>query len=202
MRKILYLLRHGEPEEGYTGKYLGRLDPELSPRGIEQARHIAKRIAPLAPARCLTSPLRRAAGTADIAAAACGLTAEPNYLLLEINFGKLEGMTFKEARALYPDVADSWRALSGDFSFPEGENYAAFQKRVAELAALARREPVEKLLMVAHGGLLRGLVCNLLDIPANGPLRFRLAYASLTTLELDEEGPAVLTGFNVGAESQ
>ena len=41
MAKRIYLVRHGEPEEGYTKRFLGRLDPALSPKGREQARRIA-----------------------------------------------------------------------------------------------------------------------------------------------------------------
>ncbi len=199
--KKVYLVRHGEPEEGFTRRFLGRLDPALSPAGRAQADRIAERIAPLAPGRCWTSPLRRARETADIIARALGLEAAPNELLLEIDFGLLEGMTFKEASSLYPGITDSWQALSGDFSFPEGENYASFKHRVDELAASVRRDPEPSLLLIAHGGVLRGLLCNLLGVDASGPLRFRFAYASLSTVELYEDGGAVLTGFNVGRET-
>ena len=200
MAKRIYLVRHGEPEEGYTKRFLGRLDPALSPKGREQARRIAERIAPLTPRRCLTSPLRRAAETADIIAETCGLEAERNDLLLEIDFGLLEGKTFKEASALFPGTTDSWQALSDDFSFPEGENFTAFNRRAAALADQVRSDPAESVLLVAHGGLLRGVLCNLLNLAANGPLRFRFAYAALTTLELGEGGGAVMTGFNIGRD--
>lgn len=200
MIRNLYLVRHAEPEDGYTGKYLGRLNPALSPRGVEQAKHIAGRIAALNPSRIVASPLRRAVETADIVAGVCGLPVEQTDLLLEIDFGELEGKTFKEATALYPDVADSWRALSGDFSFPGGEDYATFEHRVAQLAGWTRALPGGNAVLIAHGGVLRGLMCNLLDIPANGPLRFRLAYATIASLELHPNGAAVLTAFNVGGE--
>lgn len=200
MARFIHLVRHGEPEEGYTKRFLGRLDPGLSANGVKQAERIAGRLAAIHPGRCLTSPLRRAADTAAIVADACGLEAEQNDLLLEIDFGLLEGKTFDEAAALYPGVTDSWNALSGDFSFPEGENFSAFNRRAARLAELAAGLPEERVLLVAHGGILRGVLCNLLGIEANGPLRFRFAYASLTTTEVFPEGGAVLTEFNVGRD--
>lgn len=199
MARKAFLVRHGEPEAGYTKRYLGRLDPLLSPEGVEQAKRIAERIKPLAPTRCLSSPLRRAHATAEIIADACGLKVETTDLLLEIHFGLLEGLTFKEASALYPGATDSWQALAGDFAFPEGEDFAAFNRRAAEMAEMVRACPEESVLLVAHGGVLRGILCNLLQVDADGPLRFRFGYAALTTLEFDEEGGgAVLTGFNVG----
>lgn len=200
MKKYVYLVRHAEPEEGFTRRYLGRLNPGLSAKGVGQARRIAERVRRLSPDCVLSSPLRRAGETAAIIAGACGLEVETNDLLLEINFGKLEGMTFKEASALYPGATDSWQALSGDFSFPDGENFAAFNRRAADMTEHVRARPERRVALVAHGGVLRGILCRLLSVEADGPLRFRLAYASLTAVELYEDGGAILTGFNVGRE--
>lgn len=200
MPRHIYLVRHGEPEAGYTKRYLRRLNPGLSQFGREQASRITDRLCPLAPRRIIASPLRRAADTAEIIAAACGIPMETNNLLLEINFGKLEGLTFKEASAIYPGATGSWQALSGDFSFPGGENFADFTLRASRMADQVRACREENVVLVAHGGILRGILCNLLAVEADGPLRFRLAYAALTMLEMDSGGGAVLTGFNVGRD--
>lgn len=197
MPKQIYLVRHGEPEEGYTRRFLGRMDPTLSPEGRRQAGIMAERIALLKPELILSSPLRRASETGDIIAAACALPLRTEPLLLEIDFGKLEGMTFKEASAAYPGITDSWQALSGDFSFPGGEKFADFNRRCRQVADGLKGETARRIVLVAHGGVLRGVLCNLLAIEADGPLRFRLAYAALTTVELYVTG-GVLTGFNVG----
>lgn len=201
MPRIIYLVRHGEPESGYTKRYLGRLNPGLSPSGVEQAKRLTNRLCPLTPRRIISSPLRRALDTAEIIAEACGIPMETNNLLLEIDFGKLEGMTFKEASAVYPGVTDSWQALAGDFSFPGGENFADFNLRAKRMADQVRACCEDNVVLVAHGGILRGIICDLLAVEADGPLRFRLAYAALTTLEMDGGGGAVLTGFNVGRDS-
>lgn len=198
MNKNIHLIRHGEPETGFTRRFLGRLDPCLSPEGIAQAKTVADKVRLLEPGRIFTSPLRRAKETADIIARACGMAAEVNPLLLEINFGQLEGLTFKEASAVFPGVTDSWQALAGDFSFPGGENFRDFDRRCEEAAQLARACPEETVVLVAHGGVLRGILCHLLAIRADGPLRFRLAYAALTTVVVGDDEDAVLTGFNVG----
>lgn len=200
MARYIYMVRHGEPEAGFTKRYLGRLDPGLSPEGAAQAARAAERVKPLAPQRCFSSPLLRARDTAQVIADACGLAVEPTDLLLEINFGLLEGLTFKEASALYPKATDSWQALSDDFTFPEGENFFEFNRRAARMAALARESAEERVLLVAHGGVLRGVLCNLLGVEADGPLRFRPSYAALTTVEIGDGGYAVLAGFNVGRE--
>lgn len=198
MAKHIYLARHGEPEDGFTKRFLGRMDPDLSPAGAAQARALADRVRALGVRRIVASPLRRARATAEIIASALDLPVEIDERLLEIDFGKLEGMTFKEASAVYPGTTDSWQALAGDFSFPDGENFRDFDCRCEAMAETARNAPEENVMLVAHGGVLRGILCHLLAVEADGPLRFRLAYAALTSVEVYEGGAAVLTGFNVG----
>ena len=66
----LVLIRHAEPERVVsTG---GRADPELTPRGREQARRTAAWLEGEAIAAVWSSPLRRAVQTAEPLAAALG----------------------------------------------------------------------------------------------------------------------------------
>lgn len=201
MPKLVHLVRHAEPDTAYLRKYLGRMDPGLSPKGREQARRAAARIGRFCPDRIVASPLRRAKDTADVIADACGLCCETDDLLLEIDFGDLEGLSFKEASAIFPGATDSWQALSGDFMFPGGEDFSSFNRRAAAMARQVRACPEKSVALVAHGGILRGILCNLLAVEANGPLRFRLSYAAVTTLELYSDSAALL-GFNVGREQE
>lgn len=198
MRKHIFLIRHAEPEEAYTKRFLGRLNPGLSLRGEEQARRAAVRVKELAPQIILSSPLLRAQQTASFIADACNVQLQIEPLLLEVDFGELEGLTFKEASEKFAGITDSWQALAGDFCFPGGERFQDFNQRCRDMAAQLCSRPEERIALVAHGGVLRGILCNLLAVEANGPLRFRFSYASLTTLELYADGSAVLTGFNIG----
>ncbi|MCD8351464.1 MAG: histidine phosphatase family protein [Planctomycetaceae bacterium] len=202
MQKEVYLLRHAEPETAYTKRFLGRLDPGLSPTGVEQATLAGRRLREFRPQAIIASPLRRASETAAIVADACCLAVQTDPDLIEIDFGDLEGLTFAEASERYPGITDSWQALAGDFSFPGGERFIEFNRRCCNVASRIRSCPEERVALVAHGGVLRGILCNLLAVEADGPLRFRLAYAALTTVELDTEGGAVLTGFNIGRTDQ
>ncbi|MCD8139928.1 MAG: histidine phosphatase family protein [Planctomycetaceae bacterium] len=198
MIKEVFLIRHAEPETAYTKRFLGRLNPGLSPAGVEQARLAGVRLRDFQPQAIIASPLRRASETAAIVADACGVPVQTDSNLIEIDFGDLEGLTFAEASARYPGITDSWQALAGNFSFPGGERFDQFNSRCTAVATRLRSGPEKRIALVAHGGVLRGILCTLLAVEANGPLRFRLAYAALTTVELDTDGGAVLTGFNIG----
>lgn len=71
---MIYLLRHGDAEEG-AGDDAAR---RLTPKGERQSRAAGKALAALAtaPDACLTSPKVRAADTAGLACEALGLEPE------------------------------------------------------------------------------------------------------------------------------
>jgi phosphohistidine phosphatase len=70
----VYLCRHAQAAPGEPDDLR-----ELTPKGVEQARVLAKRLAalPEPPAAVLSSPLVRARQTAEAIAAALGMTNEP-----------------------------------------------------------------------------------------------------------------------------
>lgn len=77
----VFLIRHGEPETGWGA---GHDDPGLSQRGRAQAEAAATALQALAPARIVTSPLRRCVETAAPFAALSGLTP-----LVDAAFGEV-----------------------------------------------------------------------------------------------------------------
>ncbi len=111
----IVLLRHGESTFIVEGRFQGRADPPLSPRGERQAALAAERLAspgrspalpipPTAPVEIAHSPLRRAAATAEAVGAAIGargsavpIRAEPD--LTEISQGSWEGRTRADIEA-------------------------------------------------------------------------------------------------------
>ena len=88
----LVFVRHGQTDANRNGVLLGRLDVPLNDAGREQAAVVATRVALLAPARIVTSPLVRAADTAQIVAVACGLEVDVDARLIEVDYGEYDGM--------------------------------------------------------------------------------------------------------------
>jgi alpha-ribazole phosphatase len=172
----------------------------LSDRGRRQVERLLPRVRALSPESCITSPLARAAQTADILGAGIGIKPEKWDLLKEVDFGKLEGMTMEQARAERIGMLDRRRAPSGEFTFPDGEDFRSFEARAVEIANAILAWPRASLLVVAHGGILRGVLCRLLGVELNGPPRFRFAYAALASVETCGRAGATLTGFNAGRE--
>ena len=93
----IYLARHGETAWSLSGQHTGRTDIPLTDRGERNARRLGPRLNGLAFAAVLTSPLKRAARTCELAG--YGACAETDVDLLEWDYGAYEGRTSAEIHA-------------------------------------------------------------------------------------------------------
>lgn len=188
----LILVRHGQTDANAAGLLLGRTDPPLNEAGCAQAEAVAARVAGLGPERVLTSPLVRTVQTAEIVAAACGLSVAVEDRLVEVDYGEYDGLPFSE---LPSDLVRRWRT-EADFAPPGGESLASVGVRMAALSAeiLAGlgNAPV---VAVSHVSPIKAAVCWALGLPDLASWRMRLDNASMTRLAPGPEGP-VLLSFN------
>lgn len=161
----LWLVRHGETEGQSSIRYHGQNDVPLSDLGRAQIRALAPLFAGLHAADIVHSPLSRAAESARLVAAACGVPSSRlrvDERLREISFGDCEGMTALEIAARFPAFWAA-RARGEADAFPGGESRVAFGRRIAaaidELAAPADGGDV---VVVAHRGTVRHALRTLL----------------------------------------
>ena len=97
------LLRHGDTRLSPEHRFSGLRDLPLSASGTRQAQAAACRLTTGAPIDAVvSSPLRRAAGTAAIAAAELGLTTVIDDDLRETDFGDWDGFTLAEIQQRWP----------------------------------------------------------------------------------------------------
>ena len=103
---ITVLLRHGDTRLSPEHRFSGLRDLPLSADGIRQAKAAAGRLASGARIDAIvTSPLRRAATTAAMAATELGLTAATDDDLRETDYGEWEGFTLAEIQERWPAAA-------------------------------------------------------------------------------------------------
>ena len=192
----LFLVRHGETELNSTERYWGSTDVKLSDAGFSQAERLCDRLATEKIDAAYSSELRRASATAEIIASSHRLDVITCNELREMNFGELEGLTFTEISQLYPEVTELWLQRSHKLEFPGGESVDEFNSRVSQFAdRLKNHTPQETILIVAHSGSLRSLMCHLLGIGPEHRWQFRLDLASLSILETYPQG-AILSLLN------
>lgn len=189
-------MRHGNTKGNSAERFWGQTDVELSATGIRQAERLRKRLATEKIDAIYTSNLRRASVTAEIIASRHQLAVITCAELHEINFGKFEGLTFKEISQLYPELVKVWPTRGLNFKYPGGESISGLNNRVIKfLDRLKKHSPQETILIVAHSGILRLLICHLLGIELWHWRQIRTDLASLSILEIYPQG-AILNSLN------
>ena len=138
------------------------MESDLTELGQSQAAAQAAIIAPILETHrppVLVSPLRRAQQTAAIALGSIPITTDPR--LAEAQAGVFQGQTLSEIAARYPQIrAENPHALDLFCAAPEGEGFAAFHARIADLLSALEVPTV----LVGHGlwgQVLRGIICGL-----------------------------------------
>ena len=178
----LYLARHGQTDWNVGDRYQGTYDEPLNARGREQAIELAAAV-PRSIEQIVVSPLLRAQQTAVPVIEALGVPALTHEAFRERGFGRWEGLTYAEARALDPELFDRGGIFSWDEQPPGAEPLRDLVARTgAGLRDLAERFPDKTVLLIVHGFVIRALRLQLEGLqprklwaqprPMNGELFF------------------------------
>jgi probable phosphoglycerate mutase len=156
----------------------GTSDIPLNDTGRGQAEEAAVLLADEQWDAIVSSPLSRAAVTADIIAARLGLEVlERDDLLMERAYGEVEGLTKAEATDRF---GTEW---------PGEEPFEALMERaVRAVDGVATRNPVEHLVIVTHGTFIRAFADAVTGLETRTPrnaesIRFEGAPGAWTVSE-------------------
>lgn len=193
----LYLVRHGEKAKGdFFNSRLRHNDQPLSAFGRRQALSIGKYFPRGSIQAIYISEYLRTEQTALPLASELGLVPIKDRRLNEMDIGIAENLSLDELREMHPKV---WKALQdrkGDFRWPEGETGAEAQKRIVGFIQEHTAQE-DDILIVAHDGIIRILVCYVLGLPVHQRYRFQVDTASITEIEWDaNKGIWKLIRFN------
>jgi probable phosphoglycerate mutase len=161
MTRTLILLRHGQTAWNAEGRAQGHTDVPLDDVGRAQAAATAPVMAALAPVFVRSSDLVRAAETAELVAAACGLPVARDPRLREYDVGERSGLTIAEFAAALPAEHARWAAAGGSFENADAVSGAESTSDVlarmlpALRSALSDLAPGETGVVVGHGAALR-----------------------------------------------
>jgi broad specificity phosphatase PhoE len=155
-----FLVRHGRSEGNARRIFQGRLDLPLDAEGERQARDAGAWLARQGPSLVLSSPLARAARTAAAIAEACGVEAEPNESLREIDTGIFTGLGWDECKARHPGIFSEFEWRSWD-AVPGAEGSEALYRRAMDAWAAIRDLAVAtggNVAIVTHAGFIQWMV--------------------------------------------
>lgn len=151
MHTFLCLVRHGATEWNYEGRAQGQADIPLNSEGIRQAQVVARRLAQETWDVLYSSPLMRAAATAEAVGAAIGLPVLMDDGLKERNCSPIEGTTNRERALRWPN--------NEFMSHPEWEsNERVGQRAQRVVREIVGRHPAKRILCVSHGGFIYNLL--------------------------------------------
>ncbi len=146
----LYIVRHGETWANAENRYLGSLDPELTPLGRQQARTLCEQLPAIDV--LVVSPRIRAVQTASILNERLKLSPEIMDRFRERDVGVFEGLTQGDAKKRYPQLWSQNITRLWDAGPTDGESISDVVKRVRDgLAELESKYPSKTVLLVAHG---------------------------------------------------
>ncbi|WP_305119228.1 histidine phosphatase family protein [Tahibacter harae] len=173
----LTLMRHGA-----TGQpsYRGRIDDPLSALGWEQS-HAA--VAGLGWDFIVSSTLRRCAEFAAQLSATRGIPLCPDVRLVEYDFGAWQGVTVAQLEREQPSALAAYRADPQRCPPPQGEDFAAFGRRIAaaldQAVETALASGHRRVLVLTHGAVIRWVQCHLAALPFGAMAETSIANASL-----------------------
>ena len=185
----LLLVRHGQTDWNYEGRYQGQADPPLNHQGRTQAQALAAQLTGEPLSAIYSSDLHRALETAQIIARGLAVPIQVDARLREIKLGRWEGMLYADIQAQYPAL---WWAREQDpvhVRAPDGENVAELTKRVYEMAnEISARYTSGQVLVVTHGLVISVLKCRVLGIPMEQSFSHIPGNTHLILLEWDPAG--------------
>lgn len=188
MTKLL-LVRHGNTRLDNATRFWGKTEVQLNSDGIRQAQSLRDRLATQKIDAIYASNLGRARMTAEIIASKHRLDITTLAELEELNFGLVEGLTFDEIKRLHPELAETLSDWKIRPKFPGGESLDDLNNRVQKfLKRLDKHKPKETILIVAHSGTLRLIICNLIDISPEHWWQVKIDFASLSIVENYPQG--------------
>ena len=181
----LYLIRHGETMLNKKGVYYGLTDCELNSKGINQClelKNLQKEFDVV-----ISSPLKRAVKTAEIISGLDKKDIVIDKELREINFGKWEGLDYKEISNLYKKEWTEWINKWKTKAPPEGESFINHFNRVNNaISNILNVYKGKKIMIVSHQGCLRIITSILINMNDKVYWNFNFEHGRYSLFEIQD----------------
>jgi broad specificity phosphatase PhoE len=195
----LILIRHGETNWNVEQRKQGRNDQPLNEKGAAQAKLAAVHvIANYDITKVWSSPLQRCANTAAL----FDLPVATSEHLLEIDYGEWEGMLTAdiEAQNSANQYSDQTNVSADELDPPGGELRSNLPVRAnlwiteSKIAEQAKQD--EDVVLVGHGGSMKGLLVALLDLPDQAMNTLVIDNCSITVVDINPNTTNRLVALN------
>jgi probable phosphoglycerate mutase len=171
----------------------------LTPEGIRQASAWGRQLSDFSVGRMLSSDLGRAVNTAQLINRTLHVPVDRDSRLREQDWGDWTGMTMSQIKRLHPGVLENERKEPWAFQPAGGEDRLSMVARAYRcLEDAAGRWPSQRILVVCHEGVIKGLIYFLasgtrvstirsyhLHVLSGSPDRLRIVAVNRMGMEID-----------------
>ncbi len=135
MHKDFYIFRHGQSSYNIAGRIQGQTnDSVLTELGERQALEVGKKLIGRGVEVIVSSPLKRAMQTAELANKSLNVEIITDKHFIEVDVGVAEGMHYQDVLVKYKDIFEKLHSpkLEDNFDvcYPKGETKRAVQQRM------------------------------------------------------------------------
>ncbi len=199
----LYLIRHGQVVNHHEFRYNGHHDVDITDKGLLQMKRLGGLLKEKSIKALYSSDLTRTMKGAGIIGRALGLLPQSLAPFRELHLGRWEGLTREEAIERYPeDEGFSFQNLATD-KIEGGETLHDLSERVLpELARLIDKHRGDAICLVAHGGVNRVILCNVMGIKLDRFFSIEQDYGCLNIVDYFNDGIGVVKLLNGGPNQE
>lgn len=187
MNKKIYLVRHGRIDTGKEKCYIGVTDLTLSKEGIAQAQNLKEFFQNIHIEKAYVSPLIRCVQTADIILENRNVERILMRELMEINLGQWEKKSFSYIKRFFPEQFKNRGENIATFVTPGGESFEQLRKRVIPVFEAIKENTKDNVLIVAHAGVNRVILSNILSISINDMFKINQDYGCVNEIFWNDE---------------
>lgn len=184
-----YIIRHAEKEKGvFYNSYLRHQDEPLSVKGRLTAQRLPSFFMHKPITAIYVSGYQRTQQTIEHVAQTLILKPILDERLNEIDNGRFEGLTEQEIQQKFPDIWKVYQERNSDFRFPEGETGEEVKCRIMDFLEQKRTEHAnESIILVSHDGLIRSLMCGILNMPVYQRWNLQTEFGGITEIVYQPE---------------
>lgn len=190
----LYLIRHGLTEP-HAGRCIGQHDLALSDAGKMQMQRLAATWGGPPPTRIISSDLQRAVASAKCLNDVWKLPLIQEERLREVHFGAWENQLWADLEKEQAEEVMTWMNAWVTTAPPAGESFEAMAMRVHAWLQSLQANDEDRMVVVAHAGSIRALLCCVLGVPLAHAFQLDVQHARVTLLRTSYMG-FVLSRFN------
>ena len=183
---LIYLVRH-TPVGVPLGQCYGRTDVPLAPDWRDEIPDVRARLGglDLNAADVVSSPAKRC----RLLAEALGARPRLDPRLAEFDFGDWEG---KQWESLPRAELDAWHGDLAAYQVPGGESLLQVAARVWDAFEATCVKADRDYVWVSHGGTIRALLTQLLDMPLHQVFRLQVDHGGVSCVQVGPHGARVL----------